>query len=144
MSQPLKIALIIIAVCGVLFVGLLFLARDTDSNQTDSHQNTTTEVKNGSFNYKGSTFTYQVSNEGRDNVATFKPVLPHNDDALKAAMEEVISSTYGEGAIKDVTPGMANRDGINYISYKTQSRTYLVAPVKQDTGEVSSIRYFSE
>lgn len=78
-------------------------------------------------------YDYSVVDEAA--VATFTPLLARDDRIVVGAIRAVVSSAFGVD-ISQSPPVLQGRE----ITFKTGSATYYAMVVKEDTGQVHSVR----
>lgn len=86
----------------------------------------------GSGLVEGRRFTYAM----RDGqlVVTFTDFIPRSDAAFVAAVAGLVQKIFGEG-IDAASGRLVGRE----VAFQSATRTYLVLPVKQDSGEIHSL-----
>lgn len=77
-------------------------------------------------------------------VATFQPFLPRNDDIVTGAMLEAINRAYGNNTVKNLAPEVVTRNGTSLIMIEGVNKNYYFLLVKEDTGEINSMNFWSE
>lgn len=77
-------------------------------------------------------------------VVTFQPFLPRDDTIVTGAMLEAINKIFGKTTIKDLAPQVVSRNGTNLIEFTGTDKNYYFLLVKEDTGEVHSMSFWSE
>jgi hypothetical protein len=132
------------------------LSSDNDTSTPKKKENTTQAaskkemdkqpVRSGNFTYEGTNYTYTFTSKDTDstNTVVLQPFLPaHNDGALVYASLQLIEKVYGENSLVDPTPHLVNLNGIGYITFQGKSWKNYVTILKEDTGEINSISFFS-
>ncbi|MBD3366259.1 hypothetical protein GF360_02855 [candidate division WWE3 bacterium] len=78
------------------------------------------------------------------SVAMFEPFLPRDDTTLTLALYELVTVTYGKNTVTDLEPKLEAQNDTIFITLKAEDGKYVFMPVKEDTGEVSSIVFWLE
>lgn len=79
---------------------------------------------------------FSLTKDGDQAVATFSPYLPRDDRAFLGAAAAVVSAGFGAVLESDG----ARLVGSEVVVGASDGRRYYLFPVKQDTGEIHSIR----
>lgn len=79
---------------------------------------------------------FSLTKDGDQAVAVFSPYLPRDDRAFLGAAAAVVSSGFGTVLAVDG----ARLVGSEVVVGGADGRRYYLFPIKQDTGEVHSIR----
>ena len=77
-------------------------------------------------------------------VATFQPFLPRNDAIVIGAMIELINQAYGKHTGKNLLPQPVSRNGVNLLVFEGIDKNYYFLLIKEDTGEIHSMSFWSE
>lgn len=79
---------------------------------------------------------FALTKDGEQAVAVFSPFLPRDDRAFLTAASAVVSSGFGATLHVDG----ARPVGAEVVVDGADGRRYYLFPIKQDTGEIHSIR----
>lgn len=100
--------------------------------------------QDGSGKYADYEFTYKKS--GDQVVALFmSPMLPRNDSIVVSAARAVIESGYQEktsGSPRLVTWSVQGK-AVNAIKLLGERHSFVVVPIKEDTGEIHTLSIWS-
>ena len=99
---------------------------------------TTSKTSMSESEYDG--YPYSYKNEGDTTIAMFvKRVLPRDDKVFVGAVRHVIRQAYNEET--SGTPYLVDTNsGAKAIRIDSEKHGYVVLPVKEDTGEINSLR----
>lgn len=127
---------------AIIFGGTAFIVAKMPDSETGSQVRN--EVSGTLSDYRGQTYQYQGVLKDGATVVTFQPFLPRDDGVLVTALVELIGKTYGSNTEIDPSPQIVARDGVNLIALRGKRVTYYATPIKEDTGEINSLKYWAE
>lgn len=135
---------IVIVVGFFLLVGYISSRNDNASNlQTKVSTNqVSTEVKSFSGAVLGYDYEVLYNETEQRYVANFSPFLPRNDDTLQTVMSALVEQVYGETNLSE--PELVEKNNINLINTNSNSASYYFMPIKEDTGEIHSLVFWTE
>ena len=82
--------------------------------------------------------------DAEEYAAVFSPFLPSNDAILTGAMFSVMTEIYGKHNLTDLKPEFVPRKGVNHVRFKGTNGYYYFLPIKQDTGEIHTFKFWRE
>lgn len=127
---------------GLLILGSFLAVWFSDPDIKSDTQKQEVSTKQGSFlDYK-----YEIlSQEGNSKyTAHFTPFLPRNDGIVISAMIFLLNNTYEKHTLKNLQPGLVEKDGVNVFRFDAIDGYYYFTPIKEDTGEIYSFVFWKE
>jgi hypothetical protein len=132
---------IIVLVLGLGFFGLIgyWASRPSEPAKPQaSAAQTAIPEKQGTYDK----YKYWVGTKDGVNAALFDPFLPHDDTVLVGAIKSIATTAYGSDVIGSAQPTVESCADGNCIVFRTDSGSYAFFPVKEDTGEIHSIKFY--
>ena len=90
------------------------------------------------------TYRYEIAKreDAEEYAAVFTPFLPSNDAILTGAMFTVMSEIYGKHNLTDLKPEFVPINGVNHVRFKGTDSYFYFLPIKQDTGEIHTFKFW--
>lgn len=134
---------IIALVLGIGFFGLIGYWASRPSEPTKPQAAATQSAipeKQGAYDK----YKYYVGTKDGVNAALFDPFLPRDDTVLVGAIKSIATTAYGSNVIGSAQPTVGSCKDGSCIVFATDTGSYAFFPVKEDTGEIHSIKFYKQ